>query len=145
MPVTVRLSLQMFCPPFSTQPGCPGGWPLGTALREFSVFCPLVGFRFRESAAGDGGEEVKEGRILISLLSPPPPPPGRWLLCPSNRRSWMAPSEGRSYMATASALAAALSLAIHTHPPEVPLEGVKAPCRSSSTPRGGRVCSLISP
>lgn len=44
---------------------------MGTALREFSVFCPLVGFRFRESPAGDGGEEVKEGRVLISLLPAP--------------------------------------------------------------------------
>ena len=43
---------------------------MSTALRDFSVFCPLVGFRFRESPAGDGGEEEKEDRVLISLLPP---------------------------------------------------------------------------
>lgn len=97
VPDAVHVSLQVLCPPFSTQPCCPDGWPLSTASMGLFVFCTLIGFRLRDSPARDGGEEKREGLVFISLFSPSLP--GYWLVS-FYGKSWMAPTT---------------ALTIHTH------------------------------
>lgn len=84
VPDAVHMSLQVLCPPFSTQP-CYDGWPLSTASMGLFVFCTLG------SGWGLTSKRWRRKKRAWSLFPCSLPPCLAIGWCPSHRgKSWMA-------------------------------------------------------